>query len=109
MSVDTRQASGERAGTRPVRAQRSGVSKGQLKKSQTIAPWVLLAPFLAVFLLTFVLPIIYAVFQSFTTVRREGLFGDRASPPSSPGSRTTRSRSRTTRSRRPSAGCCCSA
>ncbi|OUD86588.1 L-arabinose transport system permease protein AraQ [Clavibacter michiganensis subsp. michiganensis] len=76
MSVDTRQASGERAGTRPVRAQRSGVSKGQLKKSQTIAPWVLLAPFLAVFLLTFVLPIIYAVFQSFTTVRREGLFGE---------------------------------
>jgi multiple sugar transport system permease protein len=76
MSVDTRPASGERAATRPVRTPRSGVTKGQLKKSQTIAPWVLLAPFLAVFLLTFVLPIIYAVFQSFTTVRREGLFGE---------------------------------
>ena len=79
MSVDTRptgQHRGERAATRPVRAERSGVRKGQLKKSQTIAPWVMLAPFLAVFLLTFVLPIIYAVFQSFTTVRREGLFGE---------------------------------
>jgi len=79
MSVDTRptgQHRGERAATRPVRAERSGVRKGQLKRSQTIAPWVMLAPFLAVFLLTFVLPIIYAVFQSFTTVRREGLFGE---------------------------------
>jgi multiple sugar transport system permease protein len=62
--------------TRAPRAARSGATRGRLKRSQTVAPWVLLAPFLAVFLLTFVLPILYAVVQSFTTVRREGLFGE---------------------------------
>lgn len=40
------------------------------------APWILLAPFLALFGLTFLLPIIVAIGQSFTSVTREGLFGE---------------------------------
>lgn len=44
--------------------------------AQKRAPWILLAPFLALFLLTFIIPIISALFQSFTTVDREGLFGE---------------------------------
>ena len=40
------------------------------------APWILVSPFLALFLLTFVLPIIVAIGQSFTTVTRAGLFGE---------------------------------
>lgn len=40
------------------------------------APWILLAPFLALFVLTFVLPIVSALITSFTSVRREGLFGE---------------------------------
>ena len=40
------------------------------------APWILLAPFLALFILTFVLPIISAVITSFTSVQRQGLFGE---------------------------------
>lgn len=44
--------------------------------AQKRAPWILLAPFLALFVLTFIIPIISALFQSFTTVDREGLFGE---------------------------------
>ncbi len=40
------------------------------------APWLLLAPFLLLFLLTFVLPIIVAIGSSFTKVTRGGLFGE---------------------------------
>ncbi|GMA27104.1 carbohydrate ABC transporter permease [Arenivirga flava] len=40
------------------------------------APWILLAPFLALFGLTFLLPIVVAIGQSFTSVTREGLFGE---------------------------------
>lgn len=40
------------------------------------APWLLLSPFLALFLLTFILPIIAAVGSSFTKVTRSGLFGE---------------------------------
>lgn len=40
------------------------------------APWLLLAPFLALFLLTFILPIVVAVISSFTKVTRGGLFGE---------------------------------
>lgn len=42
----------------------------------TRAPWILLAPFLALFGLTFLLPILVAIGQSFTSVTREGLFGE---------------------------------
>nr|WP_245570956.1 sugar ABC transporter permease [Glaciibacter superstes] len=37
---------------------------------------MLLAPFLALFVLTFILPIIVAIGSSFTSVRRSGLFGE---------------------------------
>lgn len=40
------------------------------------APWLLLAPFLALFLLTFILPILVAIFSSFQKVTRLGLFGE---------------------------------
>lgn len=40
------------------------------------APWILLAPFLLLFLLTFVLPIVVAIGSSFTRVTRSGLFGE---------------------------------
>lgn len=39
------------------------------------APWILLAPFLALFVLSFVLPIIMAVVTSFQKTVRSGLFG----------------------------------
>lgn len=40
------------------------------------APWLLLAPFLLLFLLTFVLPILAAIGSSFTKVTRKGVFGE---------------------------------
>ena len=40
------------------------------------APWLLLAPFLALFVLTFILPILVAVGSSFMKVTRQGLFGE---------------------------------
>ena len=43
--------------------------------AQARAPWLLMAPFLALFALTFIAPVLYAVGQSFTRVTREGLFG----------------------------------
>jgi multiple sugar transport system permease protein len=44
--------------------------------AQARAPWLLLAPFLLLFALTFVVPIIAALGQSFTAVDRAGLFGE---------------------------------
>ncbi|GAB2541547.1 carbohydrate ABC transporter permease [Brachybacterium huguangmaarense] len=41
------------------------------------APWILLSPFLILFLFTMVIPIIIAIGQSFMTVRREGLLGEK--------------------------------
>ena len=46
-----------------------------MRKSR--APWVLMAPFLLLFALTFLLPIIIAIGQSFTTVSRKGLLGEK--------------------------------
>lgn len=40
------------------------------------APWALMAPFLLLFILTFALPIVIAVVDSFTSVTRHGLFGE---------------------------------
>jgi len=40
------------------------------------APWIMLAPFLALFLLTFIIPIFIAIGSSFTKVTRSGLFGE---------------------------------
>jgi multiple sugar transport system permease protein len=58
--------------TRASSGPRRSSSKGAVKR----APWVLLAPFLALFALTFVIPIVIAVFSSFTKVTRSGLFGE---------------------------------
>lgn len=41
------------------------------------APWILLAPFLALFVLTVLGPVILAVVQSFTHINRAGLFGEK--------------------------------
>lgn len=40
------------------------------------APWILLAPFLIVFLVAFILPILAAIAASFFKVTRRGLFGE---------------------------------
>ncbi|WP_432493382.1 carbohydrate ABC transporter permease [Kineococcus auxinigenes] len=47
-----------------------------MRSAQRRAPWVLLAPFLLLFVLTFLLPVLYAIGQSFTGVDRQGLFGE---------------------------------
>ena len=44
--------------------------------AQGRAPWILLAPFLALFVLTFIIPIVVAIGSSFTKVTRSGLFGE---------------------------------
>jgi multiple sugar transport system permease protein len=41
------------------------------------APWILLAPFLALFVLTVLGPVVLAVVQSFTHINRAGLFGEK--------------------------------
>lgn len=46
-------------------------------RSQARAPWLLMAPFLLLFLFTFVMPIIYAIGESFTHTQRRGLFGEK--------------------------------
>ena len=64
---------------RPTTVTRPGTgfrSSTKATSAQKRAPWILLAPFLALFVLTFIIPIISALFQSFTTVDREGLFGE---------------------------------
>ncbi|GAA0961846.1 carbohydrate ABC transporter permease [Frigoribacterium faeni] len=58
--------------TRASSGPRRSRSKGATKR----APWILLAPFLALFVLTFMIPIVIAVFSSFTSVTRAGLFGE---------------------------------
>lgn len=60
-----------RPGTRP------GARDGRRGVRTTWAPWVLLGPFLALFLLTFILPIIVAIGSSFTKVTRQGVFGEK--------------------------------
>ncbi|GAA3437181.1 carbohydrate ABC transporter permease [Kutzneria kofuensis] len=52
----------------PARTRRVGKVRG--------APWILLAPFLALFVLTVLGPVILAVVQSFTKINRAGLFGE---------------------------------
>ncbi|MCI9890007.1 sugar ABC transporter permease [Micrococcales bacterium 31B] len=47
-----------------------------MKTGQTRAAWTLLAPFLVLFILCFIVPILYALAQSFTKVQLSGLFGE---------------------------------
>ena len=51
-------------------------TRGRRIAATTRAPWLLLAPFLALFILTFLLPIVVAIGSSFTKVTRRGLFGE---------------------------------
>ncbi|KNH17669.1 ABC transporter permease [Arthrobacter sp. ZBG10] len=51
-------------------------SRGRRNGAAARAPWLLLAPFLALFILTFLLPIVVAIGSSFTKVTRGGLFGE---------------------------------
>ncbi len=46
------------------------------RRTSVAAPWMLLGPFLALFVLTFILPIIVAVGSSFVRVSRKGVFGE---------------------------------
>lgn len=45
-------------------------------RTSASAPWILLGPFLALFVLTFILPIIVAIGSSFIRVSRQGVFGE---------------------------------
>lgn len=54
----------------------SGPAQRSASRTRALIPWGFLAPFLALFVLCFVLPILYAVHQSFLQVRRHGLFGE---------------------------------
>nr|WP_245836378.1 sugar ABC transporter permease [Microbacterium agarici] len=58
--------------TRDATAQQKGTRSGATAR----APWLLLAPFLALFIFTFILPILVAIGSSFTKVTRSGLFGE---------------------------------
>ena len=66
--------------TSPAAAAVAATSKapGASKRSRSVtrAPWILLAPFLALFVLTFIIPIVVAIGSSFTRVTRSGLFGE---------------------------------
>ena len=61
---------------RPATPSRSGKQAGKRNGAAARAPWLLLAPFLALFVLTFLLPIVVAIMSSFTKVTRSGLFGE---------------------------------
>nr|WP_246087589.1 sugar ABC transporter permease [Microbacterium agarici] len=58
--------------TRDATARQKGTRSGATAR----APWLLLAPFLALFIFTFILPILVAIGSSFTSVTRSGLFGE---------------------------------
>ena len=55
---------------------RPPTKRGSRVSATQRAPWLLLAPFLALFLLTFLLPIVVAIGSSFSKVTRRGLFGE---------------------------------
>jgi multiple sugar transport system permease protein len=57
-------------------ARKPGSGKHSNHGPQARAPWILMTPFLALFLLCFLLPIIYAIGESFTHTHRRGLFGE---------------------------------
>lgn len=46
------------------------------RRTPASAPWILLGPFLILFVLTFILPIIVAIGSSFIRVTRQGVFGE---------------------------------
>ncbi|MWV49024.1 ABC transporter permease subunit [Rathayibacter sp. VKM Ac-2803] len=64
--------------TSPAAAAVAATSGRPANRSRAVgrAPWILLAPFLALFVLTFIIPIVVAIGSSFTKVTRSGLFGE---------------------------------
>ncbi|KUM36248.1 sugar ABC transporter permease [Arthrobacter sp. EpRS71] len=63
--------------TAPVGKRTAATSRSSKRTGAAArAPWLLLAPFLALFVLTFLLPIVVAIVSSFTKVTRSGLFGE---------------------------------
>ncbi|MCJ1696645.1 ABC transporter permease [Rathayibacter caricis DSM 15933] len=69
MTTTTSPAAAAIAATGDTRNRKRGGAQGR-------APWILLAPFLALFVLTFIIPIVVAIGSSFTKVTRSGLFGE---------------------------------
>lgn len=67
--------SGGSTGSLATRAEKTATSGSARRRAQR-APWLLIAPFLALFILTFALPILIAVVSSFQQVERRGLFGE---------------------------------
>ena len=75
----TRQSARQQGGTTPQGTSpqhNTGIRVPRRSGAKARAPWILLAPFLALFLLTFILPILVAIASSFTKVTRRGLFGE---------------------------------
>ncbi|SMH45161.1 carbohydrate ABC transporter membrane protein 1, CUT1 family [Rathayibacter oskolensis] len=64
--------------TSPAAAAVAATSSTKTTRSRAVtrAPWILLTPFLALFVLTFIIPIVVAIGSSFTRVTRSGLFGE---------------------------------
>ncbi|KQQ20874.1 ABC transporter permease [Rathayibacter sp. Leaf299] len=69
MTTTTSPAAAAIAATGGTRNRKRGGAQGR-------APWILLAPFLVLFVLTFIIPIVVAIGSSFTKVTRSGLFGE---------------------------------
>ncbi|HEX3784739.1 MAG TPA: sugar ABC transporter permease [Pseudonocardiaceae bacterium] len=59
------------------RAGRRGAVTGSVGSRRRVAPWMLLGPFLALFALTVLIPVVIAIVQSFTQIHRSGLFGEK--------------------------------
>lgn len=68
-AVTERRSEASGGDARPVGPKRRG-------RTSASAPWILLGPFLALFVLTFILPIIVAIGSSFIRVTRQGVFGE---------------------------------
>lgn len=67
MSTTTERVTTSHAASSPKTSRTSATAR---------APWLLLSPFLLLFIFTFILPIVVAIGSSFTTVKRSGLFGE---------------------------------
>lgn len=74
MTTTTRRSAPAHAASANRAAQRSGATRRVT--ATRLAPWLLIGPFLALFILTFALPILMALVSSFQQVERRGLFGE---------------------------------
>ncbi|NYH53054.1 multiple sugar transport system permease protein [Nocardiopsis arvandica] len=76
MTATTRSAPGEESPDGPRTATAAPPRRRSRARPRALVPWGFVGPFLALFTLCFVLPILYAVYQSFIQIRRYGLFGE---------------------------------